>query len=335
MRMVTATCPPELLNMRKAFTLIELLVVIAIIAILAAILFPVFAQAKMAAKKTQSLTNLKQMTIATLMYVGDYDDLCPLGVTAYKPSNKYTADFFYPVPYTKFSYGTSGVDVDKREAAATSAFNAILPYSKNDQIFQCPGANRKRTQNFTLDPAANNAPDTLPKGLPYISYTYNGLLQSWSTTAISSVAELPVWWHGQGHRATYGHGYTSPFMFCDDLNAPCVYQTPRAGCANGNGEFSSYTTRTQRGGSAIFGRGIIMAYADGHAKIRNLAVPGTTTLPPTPQTDPRVDPFASYYDGRPSGRWYDANFCHPYMFRPDFDFSNEPAYFLSGGTEVP
>jgi len=60
--------------MKKAFTLIELLVVIAIIAILAAILFPVFAQAKLAAKKTSDLSNLKQLGLASIMYGNDYDD---------------------------------------------------------------------------------------------------------------------------------------------------------------------------------------------------------------------------------------------------------------------
>ena len=64
---------------RKAFTLIELLVVIAIIAILAAILFPVFAQAKAAAKKTQSLSNVKQLSLGCLMYSGDVDDVFPIG----------------------------------------------------------------------------------------------------------------------------------------------------------------------------------------------------------------------------------------------------------------
>ncbi|MBX3111757.1 MAG: prepilin-type N-terminal cleavage/methylation domain-containing protein [Fimbriimonadaceae bacterium] len=60
---------------KRAFTLIELLVVIAIIAILAAILFPVFAQAKVAAKKATMISNAKQIGLAQLMYAGDYDDV--------------------------------------------------------------------------------------------------------------------------------------------------------------------------------------------------------------------------------------------------------------------
>ena len=66
------------MNKLRAFTLIELLVVIAIIAILAAILFPVFAQAKLAAKKTADLSDQKQIVLGTIMYDNDYDGGYPL-----------------------------------------------------------------------------------------------------------------------------------------------------------------------------------------------------------------------------------------------------------------
>jgi prepilin-type N-terminal cleavage/methylation domain-containing protein/prepilin-type processing-associated H-X9-DG protein len=68
------------MNLRKqGFTLIELLVVIAIIAILAAILFPVFAQAREKARQTACLSNMKQIGTAVLMYSQDYDEMYPLG----------------------------------------------------------------------------------------------------------------------------------------------------------------------------------------------------------------------------------------------------------------
>jgi prepilin-type N-terminal cleavage/methylation domain-containing protein/prepilin-type processing-associated H-X9-DG protein len=64
---------------RRGFTLIELLVVIAIIAILAAILFPVFAKAREKARQTSCLSNVKQLALAIQMYVGDYDETLPRG----------------------------------------------------------------------------------------------------------------------------------------------------------------------------------------------------------------------------------------------------------------
>src|SRR6266581_8496416 len=67
---------------RRGFTLIELLVVIAIIAILAAILFPVFAQARESARQTTCLSNLKQIALAGMMYAQDYDEtFVPVGGT--------------------------------------------------------------------------------------------------------------------------------------------------------------------------------------------------------------------------------------------------------------
>src|SRR5215475_1038436 len=71
---------PSVNRSRKTvgFTLIELLVVIAIIAILAAILFPVFAQAREQARKTVCISNLKQLGLAAVMYVQDYDETFPI-----------------------------------------------------------------------------------------------------------------------------------------------------------------------------------------------------------------------------------------------------------------
>jgi len=103
---------------QKAFTLIELLVVIAIIAILAAILFPVFAQAKLAAKATSSLSNTKQQGLGILMYTGDFDDQAPL-LVAYNGTGM---PFTYGPPYgepTTWSWVTT-------------------PYIKSGQIFTDP-----------------------------------------------------------------------------------------------------------------------------------------------------------------------------------------------------
>ena len=91
---------------RRGFTLIELLVVIAIIAILAAILFPVFARAREKARQTSCLSNAKQIMLAVLMYTSDYDEKLPGAWAQNASSNLWSA--------------------------------AIEPYVKNAQLFSCP-----------------------------------------------------------------------------------------------------------------------------------------------------------------------------------------------------
>lgn len=104
---------------RRGFTLIELLVVIAIIAILAAILFPVFAQAKLAAKKANDVSNEKQLALATLIYVNDFDDYFPLGGSCISfPASGWCADDEFITwreliyPYIKNGQG-SGTEADR------------------------------------------------------------------------------------------------------------------------------------------------------------------------------------------------------------------------------
>jgi prepilin-type N-terminal cleavage/methylation domain-containing protein/prepilin-type processing-associated H-X9-DG protein len=93
---------------RKGFTLIELLVVIAIIAILAAILFPVFAQAREKARQTACLSNQKQLATAVLMYSQDFDETFPMSAYFERPNR------------------------------IVSIYGMVAPYMKNIQIFVCP-----------------------------------------------------------------------------------------------------------------------------------------------------------------------------------------------------
>ena len=108
---------------KTGFTLIELLVVIAIIAILAAILFPVFAQARAKARQTSSLSNLKQLNLAFQMYAQDYDETFPYW------SWWYSSD-------------TGGCPRDDRPEACTRFeslwLNSIYPYVKNSQLYADP-----------------------------------------------------------------------------------------------------------------------------------------------------------------------------------------------------
>ena len=96
-------------NGRRGFTLIELLVVIAIIAILAAILFPVFAKAREKARQSSCSSNCKQLALATLQYIQDYDEM-------------------FPVWFRALNYPNSP------EHPTT----AVLPYVKNSQVYVCP-----------------------------------------------------------------------------------------------------------------------------------------------------------------------------------------------------
>ncbi|MEN6303655.1 MAG: DUF1559 domain-containing protein, partial [Armatimonadia bacterium] len=105
--------------MKRGFTLIELLVVIAIIAILAAILFPVFAKAREKARQTSCLNNEKQLGTAILQYCQDYDEHFPKCYTGENGGGSAVRWYYYSPAYQ----------------------GSIMPYVKNKQVFVCPSGN--------------------------------------------------------------------------------------------------------------------------------------------------------------------------------------------------
>ena len=151
------------LKTRKAFTLIELLVVIAIIAILAAILFPVFAQAREKARSATCLSNFKQLGTGVMMYVQDWDE-------AYPNNRLFT-----------FPGGGEGAKL------LVSWKTATHPYVKNTGIYKCPS----NKHNNELDETKGDDAFGLPV-FP-ISYAYNGsaLWSAAVTKTIIPMASIP------------------------------------------------------------------------------------------------------------------------------------------------
>ncbi len=117
---------------RRGFTLIELLVVIAIIAILAAILFPVFARAREKARQSSCLSNVKQLTLGFMMYVQDYDEMFP--------------NAGYDTWWYGAVYGGNSRPRDPNQNWPAE----IYPYVANRQIFRCPSL-RKGDTNYVAN----------------------------------------------------------------------------------------------------------------------------------------------------------------------------------------
>ncbi len=164
---------------RKGFTLIELLVVIAIIAILAAILFPVFARAREKARQAACLSNVKQIALGMQMYIQDYDE---------------------KLPYHYFR-NPSGTIVG-------SIITVIHPYIKNVDVWDCPSAARTTARNA----------DGTPAILGEMSYGWNFYIFAWTDTKLATIktpAECVIcadtcsdsWGRGRLYYPSYPPGY--------------------------------------------------------------------------------------------------------------------------------
>ena len=294
------------MHFKRAFTLIELLVVIAIIAILAAILFPVFAQAKASAKKTSSLSNLKQIGLATQTYNVDYDDTYPIYQIPYSASYGWTWGSWWAVP----SSWVPAAPANTKAMHEEFVMNIIQPYIKNLPIYQEPaGMPVEQAPSFT----GPNPPSIQTR----TNYTYNGLLQSYNATQIVAPAKLTVWWNGSGKANFRGTGQANPDLICNQWLESCQYIPMKPGCGPSvNGEWSVTWGISLGTGWDVHHRGLNYGYADSHVKWHRNGVYSTGF------TDIRLDPHSRYNGKFTAGQWYDQYYCHSYLFRPDFDFEN-------------
>jgi prepilin-type N-terminal cleavage/methylation domain-containing protein/prepilin-type processing-associated H-X9-DG protein len=156
---------------RKGFTLIELLVVIAIIAILAAILFPVFSRARESARRASCQSNLKQIGLGYMQYSQDHDGWSPGSVTFHGPG--FTLPSSWPT--------------------------TIFPYVKSEQLFVCPSGERDKSRRAIMGPAstrtycgASTDGDGEARSLVRsISYGFNNILvQNWVNTNFNSPSQF-------------------------------------------------------------------------------------------------------------------------------------------------
>jgi prepilin-type N-terminal cleavage/methylation domain-containing protein len=233
---------------KRAFTLIELLVVIAIIAILAAILFPVFAQAKKAAKKTSSLSNIKQLSLACVMYCGDYDDIFPDQNRDVNGFPWWTAGSENPCVLGSINDNDTGGGCKlgfMSEAAHQNWGRETYPYVKNLELYKSSAEKIGAGVPWSYSnwPSAGNA-----------SYAFNGVMLAKSQTQVSAIADIIIL---QGKIQTGREALVQPTQWSNSFGDA----TPAC-----NGVDINWMGNT-------YDRGDNYGFGDGHAKyLRRTAV---------------------------------------------------------------
>lgn len=146
---------------RSAFTLVELLIVIAIIAVLAAILFPVFARARENARRASCQSNLKQIALGAMQYIQDYDEHYPLGLTK------------------------------ESDTSYSSSFDLLRPYLKSRQIGICPSDTNIPD---VLLPLPNLSPSSYTSNAKVTTTPFLGEPSPPSIASVVEVSRLPLIW---------------------------------------------------------------------------------------------------------------------------------------------
>ncbi len=270
---------------RRAFTLIELLVVIAIIAILAAILFPVFAKAKVAAKKSASISNAKQIGIGIMLYATDYDDMYPRNDDCQAGSS--LNDVLNSNPFNPVGVGcTTGAFYYRMNHFSWQKW--IMPYVKNVPIFEHPLRQKSTTQwnthgqivgGFALNGAITGALDSY-NALPTFTRVDRRSFRGGMVTAIPDPAQAIIILEFPTANSGFVPGGTvDPGEYTETLYPPAIREFWRYKLYNGDiNNCIAGTAGTQVDESKIPGAGITTAACDGSARF----IPAGRFLAQTP-----------------------------------------------------
>ncbi|WP_084179747.1 type II secretion system protein [Fimbriimonas ginsengisoli] len=291
----------------RGFTLIELLVVIAIIAILAAILFPVFAQAKEAAKKTAGLSNLKQVGTAMTIYTNDNDDRLPFALIRNSAGN-WSPGLLAEVP-NDWRLTTPAT----LERHSVYWANSIAPYTKSIELVKIgDGVNAAQ--------ASSPQPGKLPQN---VGMSFNGLLHTYSLGSVSQPGTVPLLWYATGRVNWTGQMISTPSLRCAGAGECIFNPTGYPDDTNGGGSpFGSvwYAPPAETRSHRAYANGTIFVRTDTSAKFKRIGVDGGGTV-----ADFLTDPFSVYdanvkgtqYTGcRPTGSTAPYYWC---FFRPDLE----------------
>ena len=307
--------------MKRAFTLIELLVVIAIIAILAAILFPVFAQAKEAAKKTQTLSNAKQMGTSANIYLSDYDDVMPLSMWYNGAANAWWNASYNAVPNGWTTSGSRNVE-PRKSGEGIFVLNALQPYMKNYGILQGAG----------LPIVGTDAPAVAGFQAPPIHLTYNGMLHAYSGTAISRVSNTPLFsgTHFKSNRR--GMSLSNPQLDCAGTTCkfnPAGPPSDAQYCDPGGAYGYCWFDVTGGSGPQVwtYGRGMVYVMSDSSAKVIQMNAP----IWPLYAENINSSAWSAFSDDKGTAYWmtdcvspggaHGSGVYYPGFYRPDNDGS--------------
>ena len=279
--------------MKKAFTLIELLVVIAIIAILAAILFPVFAQAKVAAKKTQAISNIKQMGTAANIYMADYDDFMPLAF-GFREDGSAMFNVSHPYPANALNDAVWSTEFRRQQAGVMWA-NSIQPYTKNLQLTEGPTANTGTNPGEVFNPNVRAGRSNL---------AYNGFMHALSSSEVTNPSSAILMWSGFGNGQANARAASSPGLNCGGPGVPALTCRFNA-AAHPNGQAGNADAWIGIVGGAYtsvwtFERQAVYVRTDSSARVmRTGGTTGDVNVPPPAPTiqSALADPFAKISEG--------------------------------------